>query len=54
MNLLRNSASTLLVILAVTLFAVVTYVAVDRAGGGLSPSNSNTPNATVPGPPAFK
>ncbi len=54
MNMLRNSGSTLLVLFIVAVFAAITYVTVDLANGGLSPSNSNTPNATVPGPPAFK
>ena len=54
MNMLRNSGSTLLVIFVVAMFAAITYITVDLAKGGLSPSNSNTPNATVPGPPAFR
>ena len=36
-------------------FSVVTFAVVEQAGGtDVSPDYSNTPNAVVPGPPAFK
>jgi hypothetical protein len=36
-------------------FCVTTFVVVDQAGGTKVESDySNTPNAVVPGPPAFK
>lgn len=54
MNLLRSSASTLLILLIMLVGAGTIYVVVHVAGGQLNPGNSNTPNATVPGPPAFK
>jgi len=54
MNLLRSSVNALLVLLIMTLGTVVIYVIVHVAGGQLNPGNSNTPNATVPGPPAYK
>lgn len=40
---------------SLAIFAATTYVVVDQAGGvGVRPEDSNTPNAVVPGPPAFK
>lgn len=55
MNAIRNNGSTLLVVLLVFLYAIATYVIVQTAGGvKLSPDYSNTPNATVPGPPPFR
>ena len=45
----------MLVLIVVALFGGVTYAVVRAAGGAdVSPSYSNTPNAVVPGPPAFK
>lgn len=42
-------------IIGLVIYAVGTYVVVEVAGGThLSSNDSNTPNATVPGPPAFK
>ena len=40
--------------IATLLFGGITYWVVDRAGGTkVEPAYSNTPNATVPGPPDF-
>lgn len=50
-----NTGLILLTTFALLLFAVVTFAVVKAAGGtDLSADYSNTPNATVPGPPAFK
>jgi hypothetical protein len=39
---------------ATLVFAFVTWWVIDRAGGtALDPAYSNTPNATVPGPPGI-
>ena len=55
MDRLRNSGGTLLTVLLTFVFAIATYFVVVAAGGTeLRPDDSNTPNATVPGPPAFK
>ena len=54
MKMPPNSGGPIVILVATAVFAISTYVAVDLANGGLMPSNSNTPNATVPGPPAFK
>ena len=55
MDRLRNSGGTLVTVLLVFVFAIATYFVVVAAGGTeLRPDDSNTPNATVPGPPAFK
>lgn len=52
---MRNNSGTLLTLLSVLVFVVATYFVVVAAGGvELSPDYSNTPNATVPGPPPFK
>lgn len=51
----RNALTISLALLALALFSVVVYVVVSISGGvGVSPDYSNTPNAVVPGPPAFK
>lgn len=40
---------------ATLLFGALTWWVVDRAGGTkVDPGYSNTPNATVPGPPGVK
>lgn len=50
-----NTRMILLSMVATVLFGVVTWWAVDAAGGTkVEPGYSNTPNATVPGPPAYK
>lgn len=50
-----NTGMILIATIACLLFGVVTWWAVDTAGGTkLDPAYSNTPNATVPGPPEFK
>jgi hypothetical protein len=37
------------------IYAATTWIVVDNAGGvGVHSDDSNTPNAVVPGPPAFK
>lgn len=55
-NARRSNALTMaLTVFALALFAVVTFAVIKAAGGTeLSPDYSNTPNAVVPGPPAFK
>ena len=53
----QKSNVPLIVMTAVGLaiYAAATYVVVDQAGGvGVHSDDSNTPNAVVPGPPAFK
>lgn len=54
MDLLRNARTGVLLALIIVVFCIATFVTVQLAKGGLEPSNSNTPNATVPGPPPFK
>jgi hypothetical protein len=50
-----NTATILVAMVATLLFGFVTWWAVDAAGGTkVEPGSSNTPNATVSGPPAFK
>ncbi len=50
-----NTTPIVAATVACLLFGGVTYWVVDKAGGTkLEPQNSNTPNATVSGPPAFK
>ena len=50
-----NTSMILLATIATLLFGLVTWWVVDAAGGTkVEPGYSNTPNATVPGPPAFK
>jgi hypothetical protein len=50
-----NTSMILLATIAMLVFGVVTWWVVDVAGGTkVESSYSNTPNATVPGPPAFK
>ncbi|MBC7679220.1 MAG: hypothetical protein H7233_09545 [Pseudorhodobacter sp.] len=54
MDRLRNAGGTVVTVLLVFLFAIATYFVVLAAGGTqVRPDNSNTPNATVPGPPPF-
>lgn len=51
----RNAGTILLTLLLVALFAVATFLVVKAAGGTeVSADYSNTPNAVVPGPPAFR
>lgn len=52
----KSSTGLILVsTVAMLLFGVVTWWATDTAGGTkVDPAYSNTPNATIPGPPAFK
>ena len=55
MDRLRNAGGTFVTVLLVFVFAIATYFVVVAAGGTeIRPDDSNTPNATVPGPPAFK
>lgn len=50
-----NAGTILLAVVALLLLGVVTFAVVKAAGGtDVSPAYSNTPNAVVPGPPAFK
>jgi hypothetical protein len=50
-----NTAKILVATFATLLFGGLTWWVTDRAGGtSLDPGYSNTPNATVPGPPDFK
>jgi hypothetical protein len=50
-----NTAMILVAAVATLLFAGITWWVVDAAGGtAVDPAYSNTPNATVPGPPEFK
>jgi hypothetical protein len=50
-----NTAMILLAMVATLVFAGITWWVVDTAGGtAVDPAYSNTPNATVPGPPEFK
>ena len=50
-----NAGLILLTAFALLVFAVITFAAVKAAGGtDIAPDYSNTPNATVPGPPAFR
>jgi hypothetical protein len=50
-----NTALILAAMVATLLFGGLTFWVVDRAGGTkVSPSYSNTPNATVPGPPGLR
>ena len=50
-----NTAMILTGAIFCLLFGVVTWWVVDISGGtSVDPAYSNTPNATVPGPPAFK
>ncbi|MCW2599753.1 MAG: hypothetical protein JWM02_1582 [Frankiales bacterium] len=56
---MAESKSNLMPIVAsiagLAIYAVGTYVVVEAAGGTqVSSDYSNTPNGTVPGPPAFK
>ena len=51
----RNVGTTVFSLLVLALFCVATFMIVKAAGGtDVSPSYSNTPNAVVPGPPAFR
>ena len=53
----RTSLVPLIVgtLVGMAVFCVTTYVVVEQAGGTKVESDySNTPNAVVPGPPAFK
>lgn len=50
-----NVPMYVLTIVGLAFYAAATYVVVDQAGGvGVHADDSNTPNAVVPGPPAFK
>ncbi|HUR52356.1 MAG TPA: hypothetical protein VMZ11_09545 [Mycobacteriales bacterium] len=50
-----NSAKLIAATVATLLFGGLTYWVVDISGGTkVEPGYSNTPNATVPGPPEFK
>ena len=50
-----NTMTILVAMIATLLFGGITLWVVERAGGTkVEPSYSNTPNATVPGPPAFR
>jgi hypothetical protein len=50
-----NTGLILVSTIAILLFGFVTWWVTDEAGGTkVDPGYSNTPNATVPGPPAFK
>lgn len=50
-----NTSMIVLAMIATLLFGAVTWWVVELAGGTkMDPGYSNTPNATVPGPPEFK
>jgi hypothetical protein len=50
-----NLPMIVLSVIGLLIYTFGTYIVVDLAGGTkVSPDYSNTPNATVPGPPAFK
>lgn len=50
-----NTATIIVAAVACIVFGGITWWAVDTAGGtSFSPDYSNTPNATVSGPPAYK
>lgn len=50
-----NVPMIVLTVAGLAFYAVGTYVVVEVAGGThVSSADSNTPNATVPGPPDFK
>ncbi|MGB8652403.1 MAG: hypothetical protein WCD35_17285 [Mycobacteriales bacterium] len=50
-----NTVTILIGFVATLAFGAMTYFTVDQAGGTkMSPDYSNTPNATVPGPPGVK
>lgn len=50
-----NTSMILIATIATVLFGILTWWVVVIAGGTkLEPGYSNTPNATVPGPPEFK
>lgn len=50
-----NTGTILIAMVATLLFGFITWWVVTIAGGTkVDPAYSNTPNATVPGPPAFK
>jgi peptidoglycan/LPS O-acetylase OafA/YrhL len=50
-----NAALILAAMVATLLFGGLTYWVVERAGGTkVSADYSNTPNATVPGPPRLR
>ncbi len=51
----RNLGTIVFAMLLLAAFCTATFIIVKVAGGtDVSPSYSNTPNAVVPGPPAFK
>ena len=50
-----NVPKIVLTVAGLAFYAIGTYVVVEVAGGThVSSADSNTPNATVPGPPDFK
>lgn len=50
-----NAPMIVMTLLGLAVYAATTYIVVDQAGGvGVHSNDSNTPNAVVPGPPAFK
>jgi len=50
-----NTRLILASMVATVLFGAITWWVTDAAGGTkVDPAYSNTPNATVPGPPEFK
>lgn len=54
-NSRSNAGTILLAVVALLMVGIVTFAVVKVAGGtDVSPGYSNTPNAVVPGPPAFK
>lgn len=50
-----NVPKIILTVVGLAIYAVGTYAVVEVAGGThVSSADSNTPNATIPGPPDFK
>jgi hypothetical protein len=50
-----NTRLILLAMVATVIFGAITWWVTDAAGGTkVEPGYSNTPNATVPGPPGLK
>lgn len=50
-----NTATIIVAAVACIAFGAITFWVVDAAGGTkIDPGYSNTPNATISGPPAYK